>query len=170
MQEGWREEVRGGSFAVFAVAGYQAMRALFMFAAVSAVAAAQTADVSLTLGVERATFRVGERIPVRLQFANRGTSDVHYEKRVGMWSPEVFTASPDAGAVNPLADAWGWRDTGFVSSTGSGLLGPGNSYTLTRNLNDYVVFRSPGIYKIRVLSTRVFDQAPLQSNEVTISV
>jgi hypothetical protein len=146
------------------------MRELFILAAVSAVAAAQTPDVSLTLGVERSTFRVGERIPVTLQFANRGTPDVYFEKRVGMWSPEVFAVSPRAAAVNPLADAWGWRDTGFVSSTGSGLLKPGNSWVLPRDLNDYVVFRSPGTYRIRVLSTRVFDQAPIQSNEVTISV
>ena len=146
------------------------MRELFIFAAFTAVAAAQTSDAGLTLGVERSTFRIGERIPVTLQFANRGTSDVYIEKRVGMWSPEVFAVSPRAAAVNPLADAWGWRDTGFVSSTGSGLLKPGNSWVLPRDLNDYVVFRSPGIYRIRLLSTRVFDQAPLQSNEVTISV
>jgi hypothetical protein len=96
-------------------------------------------------------------------------------RRIRPQGADVFSVSPSDGSIDPLNDLYAEAEGGPISTSrlGPGVLKAGNSFKLQHDLNEYLVFRKPGSYTLRVESTRVVlpgVRGPLQSSPVEISI
>jgi hypothetical protein len=117
-----------------------------------------SASVVVRLPAGKATFHVGEEIPLELEFRGIGDKDYFFSTetcgRIGRLLTENFVVTPSDGIDDPLAD--------FFSSTGFGGSCPGGWQALDGHplvirvaLNDWVRFIRPGPYRFAVTSTRL---------------
>lgn len=124
-------------------------------------------------------FHIGETIPLRLSFSsrvkNRYQVNMAQYDRSGRMNYEHFSVIPADGAVDPLPTYQGSMGglTNFQFLTG-------DPWSITLNLNEWVRFYQPGVYKLTVTSHRVgvrdssnpFGTSPVTaaSNEITLKI
>jgi hypothetical protein len=134
-------------------------------------------NVQTTTG--QTTFHIGERIPLKLTFTS--PNDTQYaiapcchdqRDRGGEFDFESFDVSPSIGWSDPLAT---YLAQGFPR-TGHGWPWPpllkSNPVELTIDLNQYIRFDQPGIYRVKVISHRVsgVNGSALQSNAIELNI
>lgn len=143
-------------------------------------AAAQQLAVRLRLATAdgRTEFRIGERIPVALIFESTGSQTFQISKDTGMrrlrpQGQDEFTATPATGWADPLAwlpwtaDGWG----GSMMHRDRALLDVLHPVRIERDLNEFIVFRSPGRYILHAVSSRVEGAAkPVASNDLELRI
>jgi hypothetical protein len=122
--------------------------------------AAQPVGVELRITAPKATFYLGETIPVTFSFTAADprsfVADSRLQDRVGRMNyTEEFVPDPVAATEDPLRGLPG--ETGGMRglSGGNALLSSEKPFTVERSLNEWVRFRTPGRYRIYVLSRRV---------------
>jgi len=118
-------------------------------------------DPQLHLSVNKAEFRCGEVIPLDLAF----TSSTHdrYEinmasyDRSGRMSHEQFLLDPKEGSSDPLQlyfnSSWGFLGGGLTAFK---LLST-SPISIHLDLNEWVRFDRPGVYRLTVISHRISD-------------
>ena len=105
------------------------------------------------------TFRIGERIPLQLSFSSlrkdRYEINLASYDRSGRMSYEQFDVSPKTGWSDPLAQYFslggaggGLSTIGVITSTPT---------VMSLDLNEWVRFDHPGIYRVTVASRRLTD-------------
>lgn len=124
-------------------------------------------------------FHIGETIPLKLSFMSRvkdryQVNMAQYD-RSGRMNYEHFSVTPSTGAVDPLPTYQGSMGgiTNFQFLTSE-------PWTITLNLNEWVRFYQPGVYKLIVTSHRVgvrdssnpFGASPVTviSSEITLKI
>jgi hypothetical protein len=141
--------------------------------------------VTLTLRVPDGArqFRIGEIIPLELEFASAVSARYYVDgatyDRSGRLLLEQFQIEPTAGTSDPLLDYF--AQAAFI---GGGLrsrhaLG-GQPVRIRLELNEWVRFDRPGRYRVSVRSSRVTDESrmeegraaevPVQSNAIEVEV
>jgi hypothetical protein len=118
------------------------------------------ASLDVHFASDTVTYRVGEEIPLDLEF--RGTADKDYYFSTGtcgvlgrMTSSERVIVTPTDGTDDPLADYYGSAG-GFAGSCPEGWHAlDGTALHIRVLLNDAVRFRRPGMYQIVITSTRL---------------
>jgi hypothetical protein len=135
------------------------------------------ASVELRLGTvgAKTEFRIGEAIPISLDFQYAGSESLRVLTGVTIRTirpqrPDEFSAAAVDGSANNSTNGWAdpLGDLRWLSEPVPGS-GPRNSpldslhpVHLERDLNEFVVFRKPGRYLVTVQTSRVFvyPQAP----------
>lgn len=121
---------------------------------------AQPAGVDLRITVPKATFYLGEVIPLSLSFtASQPRTFVAgsrlYDRIGRMNYVEEYVADPIAATEDPLrglpGEGGGWGGL----SGGNAILNSEKPFNVERVLNEWVRFRAPGTYRLYVLSRRV---------------
>ena len=151
-----------------------ALAFLFAIEAVAQPLPVQRASVELRFGTggAKTEFRIGEAIPISLDFKYAGSeslrvlSDVRL-RTIRPQKPDEFSAASldgsTDGLVDPLVDLH-WISEGGFSGSGprSAPLDSLHPFHLERDLNEFIVFRRPGRYRVNVQTSRVFvyPQAP----------
>lgn len=144
----------------------------------SGCALAQQPDVRLHLAVAGAarTFRVGEPIPVTLDFTATGPGVLRMDTDVRLrhlqrHGADVFAATPVEGWRDPLDHLpWKWDDgTRIGSGPPRANLDALHPVRIERDLNEFLVFSQPGHYTVKVLSTRV-ERLNLESNTIPLVI
>lgn len=142
---------------------------VFVSILVSASAQDPGAEVSLELAVvgDRATFRIGEEIPIELRFRSdapgRYQVAINTEHR-GIRVPtyDRFFVEPDAGTAYPLANnpygVLGMAQNVFERE----IAGPESVVAVSYFLNERIAFEAPGRYQVVVESARVREGEPLR--------
>jgi hypothetical protein len=154
----------------------------FLFACLTVCAPAHTsvrvspADVKLTIRTQgnQSAFHIGEIIPLQLVFTSVSPGkyqiDTASYDRSGRLNEETFVVEPKSAWDDPL-DLYFRSYSAFL---GGGLRGSkllSNEPTLILlELNEWVRFRSPGRYRVRVVSGRVFAAAPTAGSVASLSV
>lgn len=128
----------------------------------------QRASVELRLGTvgARTEFRIGEAIPISLDFRYAGgeslrvLSDVRI-RTIRPQKPDEFSAASVDGSTDGWADPLGdlhWLAEGGWAGSGpnSVPLDSLHPFHLERDLNEFIVFRKPGHYRVTVRTSRVF--------------
>ncbi len=120
----------------------------------------QPTGVALRISAPKARFYLGELIPLTLSFTARqpGTyeADSRLQDRVGRMNfIEAFRAEPVAATEDPLRGLPGEIGGMGGLSGGNILLTAGKPFHVERNLNEWVRFRTPGTYRLSVVSRRV---------------
>jgi|HubBroStandDraft_1064217.scaffolds.fasta_scaffold23647_2 hypothetical protein len=120
------------------------------------------------------TFHIGERIPLKLTFTN--PNDAQYgiapwnTGRGGEFDFERFDVSPSTGWSDPLTSYFA-QD--FLR-TGHGWSWPpllkSKPVEIAINLNQWVRFDEPGVYRVKVVSHRVGGVDGLQSNAIDLHI
>ncbi len=100
-------------------------------------------------------YRIGETIPIHLAFSSRvqgrfRINEAHYD-RSGRMEFEHFHMTPAGGAVDPMANL---NPGSMGGLTGVSFL-TRQPWTIDLDLNEWVRFTKPGIYKLTVSSERV---------------
>ena len=125
----------------------------------------------------QSTFRMGERIPLDLNFTGPAgeqfqITTASYD-RSGRISYEEFEVEPKSGWSDPLAVYFGSRDLIMGGGlSGSKLLSP-KPAVIHLNLNEWVRFDQPGNYTVRITSHRVASHPSglaVTSNPVTLQI
>jgi hypothetical protein len=142
-----------------------------------AYAVGQPPSVHFRLGTvgNQTQFRVGQAIPVTLDFETdssqifRVDTDVRI-RHLELQEFDVFTATPQDGFVDPLEHLrWNRYATmpgaGFPSANLDSL----HPVRIERDLNEFIVFRKPGHYLVHAASDRVRGQS-LQSNDIPLDI
>ena len=114
---------------------------------------------SVVVRPSKATYYVGEEIPLELEF--RGTADRDYyftTERCGFFGrsgSEHFAVTPSEGTDDPMADFFG--SIGGIGGSCASSSHPLDDTPLVMriSLNDTVRFLRPGTYKLTVSSTRL---------------
>jgi hypothetical protein len=111
----------------------------------------------------QATYRVGERIPLELNFT--GPDNKRFEiniasyDRSGRMECEEFNVAPTTGWADPLYTYFGSRN-GYMGGGVTGFAPLSEKPTaINLNLNEWVRFDQPGVFTIVVTSRRVADVA-----------
>src|ERR1700694_1205606 len=116
-------------------------------------------QLQVTTSGNQTTFHMGERIPLQLAFT--GPENKRFEitnasyDRSGRMSYEEFEVSPDRGWVDPLKTYFSRGHGGGGLSNSSSL--SANPILVTFDLNEWVRFDQPGVYRVTVTSHRVSD-------------
>jgi hypothetical protein len=121
------------------------------------------ASVTVRIVGEKTAFRIGEEIPLELEFRGKGDPTYYFSTesydRSGRMTTETYSATPAAGFTDPLADLY------LDGVVGGGLRSehPLNDtpFKLRVSLNDWIRFTSPGVYRVTVNSSRLH-QRPFQ--------
>jgi hypothetical protein len=113
----------------------------------------------LSISATKAEFFLGEVIPLELKFTatepNRFLADSRQYDRIGRLNfVEQFIVEPADVADDPLAGLPSSQG-GMGGITGGPVVLSATPFAFERVLNDYVRFRRPGEYRIRVVSHRV---------------
>ena len=130
---------------------------------------------------EQSVFHIGEVIPLDLAFTSSSPGKYQFDNatydRSGRLNEEQFALEPSSGWDDPLA-LYFRSYTGFI---GGGLRGIGvlseKPETVHLELNEWVRFDSPGVYKLRVSSRRVsvihaatYGGCEVSSNELALKI
>src|SRR2546425_1100172 len=126
--------------------------------------------LQVTIAGNQQEFHIGETIPLRLSFKTpaKDTYEVNTAQhdRNGRMNYERFVLSPAEGAVDPLP-AYNGSMGGL---TGYHFLSP-EPWTIKLNLNEWIRFTQPGVYRLVVTSNRVSERDrsnPLGASPVTV--
>lgn len=135
----------------------------------------------LQTSTAQSVFHIGERIPLTLAFSATETN--RYEitnsssNRQGCTDHEDFEVTPNNGWADPLAVYYGdWCNGSFMSSLGLLLSKP---TIVQHDLNEWIRFDQPGVYKLTVISRRVSEPASrskpgnnlsLKSNSIELQI
>jgi len=116
-------------------------------------------------------FHIGEAIPVTLDFEVEGAQSLQVDTDIRLrgikpQGLEVFSAIPADGWWNPLARL-SWISDGAYYNRPFATLDKLHPFHIERDLNEFIVFRKPGHYIIRVESTRVATQP---ANEIALDI
>lgn len=122
-------------------------------------AAAQDLHFTIATKTGNTTFQMGEVIPVEMSFTSSSPNTYRISTRSydrsGRLNTERFTLQPESGWDDPLADYF-HSIGGFVAG------GAGSNATLSEKptvvhgeLNEWVRFRAPGSYRLRVTTQLV---------------
>lgn len=127
--------------------------------ALAATTAFAQSPAQLAISAAKTEFRLGELISLELKFTsatpNRFLAGSRQYDRVGRLNGvERFEVEPADGVDDPLAGLPGGQG-GMGGITGGPTVLSEKPYVLERVLNEYVRFRRPGEYRIRVVSQRV---------------
>lgn len=125
-----------------------------------ALRSAQPVGVDLRIAAPKATFYLGEAIPLTLSFTatqpRAFVADSRLQDRVGRMNYiEEFIADPVAATEDPLRGLPGESGGMGGLSGGNAILTADKPFTVERLLNEWVRFRAPGTYRLYVLSRRV---------------
>jgi hypothetical protein len=140
-------------------------------------AMSQQPPVQLRLGTPggEPRFHIGESIPVTLTFETTGSQSLPVvtatgPRRIRPQTPDEFSAEPAAGWVDPLKDlTWTMEGNGnSMLSQQHAALDANHPVTVTRTLNEFVVFRAPGHYVVYCNSGRA--GAKLRSNGLALEI
>jgi hypothetical protein len=135
--------------------------------------------LKVSLATKQRDFHIGETIPLQLSYSSAVKN--HYQinmaqyDRSGRMNYEHFIVSPAEGVIDPLPTYTG--SMGGLTNYGFLALEP---WTINLNLNEWVRFTQPGMYRLNVLSDRVgirdpshaFGGSPVaaRSNEITLNI
>jgi hypothetical protein len=122
--------------------------------------ASQPAGVEFRIAAPKATFYLGETIPLAFSFTATNprsfVADSRLQDRVGRMNyTEEFVPDPVATTEDPLRGLQGESGGMGGLSGGNAILSSERPFTVERILNEWVRFRAPGRYRIYVLSRRV---------------
>ncbi|MEQ1883358.1 MAG: hypothetical protein ABL878_20590, partial [Burkholderiales bacterium] len=121
--------------------------------------ATQPAGVDLRIAAPKATFYLGETIPVTLSFTATNprsfVADSRLQDRVGRMNYVEEFVPDSATPEDPLRGLQGEGGGMGGLSGGNAILSSDKPFTMERILNEWVRFRAPGRYRIYVLSRRV---------------
>jgi hypothetical protein len=148
-----------------------------VFFCVAASAMSQVAPVRLRLGTQagKTLFHIGEPISVTLTFETGGPQSFSIAtgtglRRIRTQMPDEFSAEPAVGWVDPLKDL-----TWTMEASGNPMLSQQRTpldanlpVTVTRTLNEFIVFRTPGHYVVYCDSTR--SGVKLKSNGLALDI
>ena len=144
---------------------------------VAVSAMSQQPPVQLRLGTPGgdARFHIGESIPITLTFETTGSQSLSVAtgaapRRIRPQTPDEFSAEPAAGWVDPLKDlTWTMEGNGNpMLSQQHAALDANHPVTVTRTLNEFVVFRAPGHYVVYCTSSR--SGANARSNGLALEI
>jgi len=162
---------------------------LFLFCCVSGAFAETPSDVYFTLAVTKspAVYHLGERIVCKLSFSTTtpgkyGIDSAGPLKGSRGSVPEIFVAIPKDGAADPYVDLsrqLGFGFGGDIPSSYNKL--SSQPYVVRTDLNPWLRFVRPGVYRLVAQSSRVSlftdhpsptgaDAVVVTSNEVTVTV
>ena len=113
--------------------------------------------LQLQTSTAQSVFHIGERIPLTLTFSaadtNRYEITISNSNRQGCMDYEDFEVTPKKGWADPLATYYGGGCAGsFLSSLGLLSTKP---TIVQHDLNEWVRFDQPGVYRLTVISHRV---------------
>jgi len=139
-------------------------------------AMSQQPPVQLRLGTAGETrFHIGESIPVTLTFETTGSGSFSVATGTGLrrlrpQKPDEFSAEPAEGWVDPIKDVpWTLEAGGNpMLSQQRAALDATHAVTVTRMLNEFVVFRAPGHYVVYCDSSRT--GAQVRSNGLALEI
>jgi hypothetical protein len=156
------------------------MTRLALFPALFCVAVSamsQQPPVQLRLGTPGggARFHIGESIPITMTFEATGSQSFSVAtgaapRRIRPQTPDEFSAEPAAGWIDPLKDLT-WTMEGNANpmlSQQQSALDANHPVTVTRTLNEFVVFRAPGHYVVYCNSGR--SGAKVRSNGLALEI
>ncbi|HEX5473589.1 MAG TPA: hypothetical protein VFX12_02920 [Vicinamibacterales bacterium] len=136
------------------------------------------ASLTVRLVAGRTQYRIGELIPLDLQFRGTGDPDLYFSilptRRSGELATERYEVTPEGGWHDPLADYFSTTVTvGSILSSEHPL--DGSPLHVHVNLNDWIQFTAPGRYELSIASARLRrysgEPAPdLTSNVVDLSI
>ena len=144
---------------------------------VAVSAMSQQPPVQLRLGTPggETRFHIGESIPITLTFETTGSQSFSVatgaaSRRIRPQTPDEFSAEPAAGWVDPLKDlTWTMESNGNqMLSQQQSALDASHPVTVTRTLNEFVVFRAPGHYVVYCNSGR--SGAKVRSNGLALEI
>ena len=130
----------------------------------AATSAPPTASVVVRLPAGKATYHIGEEIPLELEFRGIADKEYAFSTMVGCGrfgrppSNETVTVIPADGIEDPMADPFPASELGGVGySCASGPSHPldGTPFIFRASINDVVRFTRPGMYSLVVTSTRL---------------
>ena len=121
-------------------------------------APAVEATLTLRLNAGRSTYRIGELIPLELEFRGHAGPDHYFSTasydRSGRMRFERYRITPPGGSDDPLLEYFS-----SVGSIGGGLSSwhplDGSPFVLRVHLNEWVRFTRPGDYRLVVESARL---------------
>ncbi len=125
-----------------------------------ALRSTEPAGVELRIEAPKTKFFLGETIPLTLSFTasqpRTFVADSRLQDRVGRMNYiEEFRADPLAATEDPLRGLAGESGGMGGLSGGNAILTAAKPFIVERNLNEWVRFRTPGKYRLYVLSRRV---------------
>jgi hypothetical protein len=137
--------------------------------------------LQLQTSTAQSAFHIGQRIPLSLTLTapdnNRYEITSSSSNRQGCMDYEDFEVTPNKGWVDPLATYYGGGCGGsFLSSLG---LLSSKPTIMQHDLNEWIRFDRPGVYKLTVISHRVDEPASqskpanhltLRSNSIELHV
>jgi hypothetical protein len=123
-------------------------------------AAGVEATLNVRLPAGKTSYAIGELIPIELEFAGKGPSDIYFDTatydRSGRLDIDQYDVSPRHGAVDPLDDFFRGGLSGFI---GGGIRGShpldGTPFRHRVYLNEWVRFVQPARHEVRVTSGRL---------------
>src|SRR5262249_47814627 len=128
-----------------------------------------TASVVVRLEAGKDTYRIGEEIPLELEFRGKSSSDYYFSTetydRSGRLFTERYNITPTGSFIDPLADLFA---DGYIGGGGRSEQ-PLNDvpFILHVRLNDWVRFTKPGQYRLIVNSARLHRRSSQSAPELT---
>jgi hypothetical protein len=155
------------------------MRRLCVFFFLTLSAKAQGPALRLSAIGGQTQFQIGQPITVTLTFETAGAAKYFVviatpPRHIRPQAPDQFTAEPVPGWVDPLQDLQ-WTAECCANSAmpeSQAALDASHPVTVERDLNEFVVFRAPGHYVVRCISSRVMgtNGAALESNDLALDI
>jgi hypothetical protein len=128
--------------------------------------------LQLQTSTAQSDFHIGERIPLTLRFSAADTKryeiTISSSNRQGCIGYEDFEVTPKKGWGDPLATYYGGGCGGsFLSSLG---LLSSKPTIVQHDLNEWIRFDQPGVYKLTVISHRVDEPASSSKAAIHLSL
>lgn len=133
-------------------------------------------SIMVTLSTEKETYFIGERIPVDVTYHEASGQRVvipgerapRFHRESGLkWFAERTTDT--LAAVDPFVDYYGPLRFG-VHTQDSDLLEPFGTVSQRHDLNEWLWFREPGEYRLRLVTTRIHECGTLLSEPFTLTI
>jgi hypothetical protein len=149
----------------------------FLFLTFSAIAQEPTVRLSTMDG--KTQFRIGQPITVTLTFESTGAMKHSVltavpPRRIRPQIPDQFTAEPVTRWVDPLKDLQWTMESGANSALpqSEAVLDASHPVAVERNLNEFIVFHTPGHYVVHCSSSRVMsgNGAKVESNGLALDI
>ena len=164
------------------IAKFEFLSLLCLRLALAASGQAPEARLQVHTATGASTFRMGERIPLQLDFtapasAHLSLNTASYD-RSGRMPYETFEVSPSSGATDPLASYFSRGSFMGGGLTGFTELSP-ETTTIPLDLNEWVRFDQPGDYILTVHRRRTLapgqpfpgdDEAPLTAKPLRLHI
>ena len=137
--------------------------------------------LSLTLKLDRNAFYVGERVRVTLEFQNTSAISYHietrgYDRSGRLDDPRFCIEGPEHGFTDPLTVYFATFDGIGGGLSGYENLQPQGRFSMSFDLNEWVRFDLPGLYRVYCRTwradpnDRVLSPVPLCSQIVTFEI